>query len=426
MFILFLLKKRKSLVKKYEKNWLSDKFISNAEKLLINAHEKVFFAIIMQLKNNQDLCNKYNINYKQKVITTLADVALQKHKIYSKAQNYIDSRLFKKHLINLSKEIEFNIEFYKKISGDNKEYYDKSIGALFGLATGDALGTTLEFEFPPEKLHTEIIGGGKFQLSEGEWTDDFSMAWCITKSLLRDGFNLKSQMDFYAKWSRFGELSSNGTCFDIGVTTSNAIKRYITLEDYIAGSKERHHAGNGSMMRLSPIPIYANSIEEAIHQSGESSKTTHGSSECIESCQLLGGMLFELINREFKSKKEFFDKFLLENADKFNFEEPKVKHLFDKSSWINLEYDDLPNSGYVIDTMISALWCFYHTDTFEDALIKVVNLAGDSDTMGAVCGQIAGAYYGYSNIPERWASKIKFKDKIIQDAYLLADNKKDK
>jgi ADP-ribosyl-[dinitrogen reductase] hydrolase len=93
---------------------------------------------------------------------------------------------------------------------------------------------------------------------------------------------------------------------------------------------------------------------------------------------------------------------------------------------MNLKYEDLPNTGYVIDTMISSLWCFYNTDSFEDALIKVVNLAGDADTMGAVCGQIAGAYYGYSNIPDRWTGVIKDNDYIVKQSFLLYDTKQPK
>lgn len=101
-----------------------------------------------------------------------------------------------------------------------------------------------------------FYAGGVFKLKAGEWTDDTSMALCISKSLQEDGFSLKGQMDNYVKWMRHGYLSSNGRCFDIGVTTSNAIKQYLHLKNPKAGSKEIHHSGNGSIMRLAPIPIY--------------------------------------------------------------------------------------------------------------------------------------------------------------------------
>lgn len=270
-----------------------------------------------------------------------------------------------------------------------------------------------------QEHHTDIIGGGVFKLKAGEWTDDTSMALCISKSLQEDGFSLKGQMDNYVKWMRHGYLSSNGRCFDIGVTTSNAIKQYLHLENPKAGSKEIHHSGNGSIMRLAPIPIYFyQNINKTIQYSAESSLTTHGSPECIESCMLLGAILNLFINNiNNESKKELIFNSNLESI--LNLKEPKVIQLLNGDSWLKLKYEELPNTGYVIDTLISALWCLYYSSNFEEALILAVNLCGDADTIGAVCGQLAGAYYGYDQIPNHWISIIKESTYIQKEAYSL-------
>ena len=99
-------------------------------------------------------------------------------------------------------------------------------GALLGLAAGDALGTTVEFK-PPGSFApmTEMIGGGPFRLKKGEWTDDTSMALCLASSLIEArGFDAKDQMERYTRWWHEGYLSSNGSCFDIGITVSEALK----------------------------------------------------------------------------------------------------------------------------------------------------------------------------------------------------------
>jgi len=152
-------------------------------------------------------------------------------------------------------------------------------GCLLGLAVGDALGTTLEFQTPGtfRPIH-DMTGGGPFDLKPGEWTDDTSMALCLAESLIETGgFDPVDQLDRYLRWYRDGHLSSTGSCFDIGNTVRQALLRFeITREPY-CGSTHPRSAGNGSIMRLAPVPLfYALSPEEAIEKAGESSRTTHG------------------------------------------------------------------------------------------------------------------------------------------------------
>lgn len=130
-------------------------------------------------------------------------------------------------------------------------------GVLLGLATGDALGTTLEFK-PPSTFApiTDMVGGGPFGLAPGQWTDDTSMALCLAESLVDcQGFNPRDQMDRYVRWWREGYRSSTGTCFDIGGTVRSALHRYHDTGEPYSGSDDPHSAGNGSLMRLGPIHL---------------------------------------------------------------------------------------------------------------------------------------------------------------------------
>ncbi len=171
---------------------------------------------------------------------------------------------------------------------------DRFRGCLLGLASGDALGTTLEFETPGEfKPIDDMIGGGPFRLQPGQWTDDMSMALCLAASLIeRGGFDAKDQMQRYVSWWKDGYLSSTGSCFDIGSTVSDALSRFIRTGEPYAGSTDAMSAGNGSLMRLAPTPMYyAGDAAEAIDRGAESSRTTHGATEAVDACRYFSGLL---------------------------------------------------------------------------------------------------------------------------------------
>ena len=167
-------------------------------------------------------------------------------------------------------------------------------GCLLGLAAGDALGTTLEFKRPGSfEPIDDMVGGGPFGLKAGQWTDDTSMALCLASSLLeRDGFDPADQMQRYVRWWREGYLSSTGTCFDIGITIRGALSRFMKDGEPFSGATAPNTAGNGSLMRLAPVPMfYAGSLGEAVERSAESSLTTHGAVEAVDACRYYGGLL---------------------------------------------------------------------------------------------------------------------------------------
>ena len=291
---------------------------------------------------------------------------------------------------------------------------DKFEGALVGLAVGDAVGTTLEFKprgtFIPI---TDMEGGGPFRLRVGEWTDDTSMALCLANSLLsKKGFDPTDQMNRYCNWWRVGYMSSTGDCFDIGGTVMNALDNFIENSEPFSGSTEEDMAGNGSLMRLAPIPIfYASNRELAIKYAGKSSRTTHGAAECIDSCQLFTDLISEAYTAT--SKDAIFEQSTYQPYT------PKVISIAYRD-FLSKSYLELTGSGYVIESLESALWCFMNSNNFEEAILLSANIGNDADTTAAICGQIAGAYYGFSGIPEKWSSAIVMANEIRQWANELA------
>jgi len=280
-------------------------------------------------------------------------------------------------------------------------------GCLLGLATGDAVGTTLEFQprgsFAPL---SDMLGGGPFRLNPGEWTDDTSMALCLATSLVKkEGFDAQDQMERYCRWAEEGYLSSNGRCFDIGNTVAAALRRFRLTGNPFAGSTAPRSAGNGSIMRLAPIPMYYYPDRQlAIRYAAESSRTTHGTTECIDACRLLAGILVSAL--EGCGKNEV----LSAEAETFSGADKVIA--IARGEYQDKTISQIRGSGYVVQSLEAALWCFLHTDSFETAILRAANLGDDADTTAAVCGQIAGAYYGASGIPEHWLERLASRQEI--------------
>jgi len=283
---------------------------------------------------------------------------------------------------------------------------EKIQGALVGLACGDAVGTTLEFKprgsFTPI---TDMVGGGPFNLAIGQWTDDTSMALCLAHSLAHQKtFDPVDQMNRYCDWYQNGYMSSNGRCFDIGMTVSSALDTYLKTKDPFSGSTDEYSSGNGSIMRLSPIPIfYHDDYDRCIKYAGESSRTTHGSDECIDSCKLFASLIFNAFHAD--SKAEIFE------TNRYMPYHESVVAIANRD-FLSLDYTQINGSGYVVESIVSALWCFMNSDSFEECILLAANLGNDADTTAAICGQIAGAYYGLSGIPERWRESITMGNEI--------------
>lgn len=277
-------------------------------------------------------------------------------------------------------------------------------GSLLGLAIGDALGTTVEFKspgtFPPVET---ITGGGPFQLQPGEWTDDTSMALCLAESLIEcHGFDLRDQLERYCRWYRNGHLSSNGRCFDIGLTVGDALRRFEKTGDVHSGSTDSMSAGNGSIMRLAPVPLlYASSPQEAIEYAAESSRTTHGAEEAVDACRYLAALIVGAVYGATK------DELLSDHYEPLVGiwkERPFAARIAEiaAGSYKHLMPPAIEGTGYVVRSLEAALWAFHRSNDFREGALLAVNLGDDADTTGAVYGQLAGAYYGEEAIPAEW------------------------
>jgi ADP-ribosyl-[dinitrogen reductase] hydrolase len=291
---------------------------------------------------------------------------------------------------------------------------DRFLGCFVGLATGDALGAPLEF-FPRGSFEpiSDMIEGGYFHLLKGEWTDDTSMALCLAESLLEcGGFDARDQMDRYAQWAYHGYFSSRPRSFGFGQTFLQSIMLYRRTNDPFAGSLRPKRAGNGCIMRLAPIPIYFfPDLEQVIHWAGESSRTTHGMPECIHASRLFARIIFAAL--EGKTKHEVLFNHPVEP------EAPQNIHQIAEGLYQDKTEDEIDGTFFAGKSLEAALWCFMHTDNFRDALIKAVNLGGDTDSTAAVCGQVAGAYYGFQAIPSNWVAVLAKRDVILEMAEKL-------
>ena len=296
---------------------------------------------------------------------------------------------------------------------------DRYLGSLLGLATADAVGVTLEFKTPGTfEPITDMVGGGPFGLQPGQWTDDTAMALCLAESLIdKQGFDAADQMARYVRWYEDGHLSSTGICFDIGNTVRAALHKFQRTGDPFAGSTDPYSAGNGSIMRLAPVPMfYARDPARAIDQSGQSSRTTHGAATCIDACRYFGGLLTgalrgdtkaELLTAYYTPAPGYWQAHPLETTE---------LHEVASGSFKERQPPAIQGSGYVVKSLEAALWAFYHSDSFEEGCLLAANLGNDADTTAAVYGQLAGAHYGLAAIPQRWLDKLALRATIVSMA----------
>lgn len=292
---------------------------------------------------------------------------------------------------------------------------DRYHGALLGLACGDAVGTTVEFKprgsFPPV---TDMQGGGPFALAAGQWTDDTSMALCLAESLhLQQDCDPADQMQRYVRWFQEGYWSATGSCFDIGIATRSALTRYLKSGDPLAGSTQPNTAGNGSIMRLAPVAMVWRRAPATLLEKAElSSRTTHGARSCLDACRVLGVALARALDGA--DREQILD------LGQVPVHSEEIRAIA-AGSYRHKEAEQIKGSGYVVESLEAALWCFSQAEDFADAVLTAVNLGDDADTTGAIVGQLAGAHFGATGIPAHWLERLHRADDIRHLANCLLD-----
>ncbi|WP_036186361.1 ADP-ribosylglycohydrolase family protein [Marinobacterium lacunae] len=293
---------------------------------------------------------------------------------------------------------------------------DRLRGVLVGLAVGDALGAPVEFMEPGS--FTPVTGmrsGGPHRLPAGYWTDDTSMALCSGMSLyIKGAFDPEDHMQRFLRWYREGYLSSTGRCFDIGVRTRHALARFESEGQVFAGKESFDSAGNGALMRLAPLLIrYGNDPEQAVELALDHCRLTHADSRCLEANQMLARLAMAMLAGA--GKTAVFEQL---SADRDRYRHREMRALAG-GSFLEREPPEIRGRGYVVASLEAALWAFAKSDTFFDGALLAVNLGEDSDTTGAIYGQLAGTFYGYRAIPQQWREALFQHEFIVALADLL-------
>ena len=255
-------------------------------------------------------------------------------------------------------------------------------GMLWGLVVGDCIGSPIQFSGKDSHPWiTEMEPCPVFRLPAGYWTDDSSMAMCVMDSFVRKGgYDLADIGGTFVRWLREGYLSSkDGQSFDVGGATWASCDR-IARGSLVNGTEDSQ--GNGSIMRFAPSYLIARALNRPEIMK-EVSDLTHASARVREVVDRFAAVLDE--------------------------------HLDSKRTTARSEYltrEEVNNSGWAVSTLEAALWAFNTTENFEGGMVAAVNLGGDSDSIGAVYGQVAGAFYGFDAIPERWVKAVKTWQKV--------------
>ena len=294
-------------------------------------------------------------------------------------------------------------------------------GCLLGLAVGDALGAPVEFQSPGSfEPVTDMMGGGSFGLQAGQWTDDTSLALCLAESLVEKGcFDPIDQLQRYVRWWRHGHLSVTGSCFDIGNTTRLALSQFEKTGQPYCGQAQGDSAGNGSLMRLAPIPMfYLFASDKLMEFAAASSRTTHTAPEAVDACRYYAVLIAGALNGVDKNQILAADFIHTNQPHESMLLQPTIQAIVE-GSYKTKQPPQIKGTGYVVDCLEAALWAFYHSDSFADGALLAVNLGDDADTTAAVYGQLAGAYYGIEGIPSIWLQTLAKKDLVESFAQRL-------
>lgn len=294
-------------------------------------------------------------------------------------------------------------------------------GCLIGLAVGDALGAAVEFK-SPGTFHpvTGYRAGGPHGLDPGEWTDDTSMALALADSIAQAGWDLNDQALRYVSWWREGAYSVNDRCFDIGNTTVAALHRFQQDQNASnSGDRSSRASGNGSIMRLAPVPIcylehFPDQIQQLATLAAESSLPTHASPQCVSACRYMALVLAGLMHGLDRNEVLAADWGPLEQLRQLEPLHPEVEEVA-SGSFRELQPPAIKGSGYVVKSLEAALWAFHDAQDFREAVLRAVNLGDDADTTGAICGQFAGAYWGEAGVPQEWLDGLA-KPEMIEQA----------
>jgi ADP-ribosylglycohydrolase len=300
-----------------------------------------------------------------------------------------------------------------------KNAEDRVLGGLWGAVIGDALGVPVEFKTRDQVRRNPITGMrgyGTFNLPPGSWSDDSSLLLCTAESLL-NGFDTDRMGKLFIRWLNEGYWTPWGETFDVGNSTMSSIGRMMReVSPEEAGGRGENDNGNGSLMRILPVGLFfanhsVGELLEAVHQA---SSLTHRHPRTLMACGFYCLMVRSLL--EGSTPDEAY-KYAIDQArvnyTKMPFAE-ELNHFERLFSGLmgSVPETAIKSSGYVVHTLEASIWCLLNSKSFDEAVLKAVNLGEDTDTTGCVTGGLAGLYYGIKGIPGGWLAAIARKEDI--------------
>ncbi|MES2705634.1 MAG: ADP-ribosylglycohydrolase family protein [Verrucomicrobiota bacterium] len=285
------------------------------------------------------------------------------------------------------------------------------LGGLWGSLTGDALGVPVEFQNRAARVAdpvTGMRGYGTHHQPPGTWSDDGALLLCSVESLVERGFDTADMAARFVRWERDGLWTANGDVFDIGIATSEALRRVrqgVPAEE--AGGKDEYSNGNGSLMRILPVVLASLKQPDSVFQDRiqRASKITHGHPRSQLACVFFGLLVRAMMEGWMKEEavKTAAGEFSAMCGS--NLELPAFGRVL-RPDFRELREAEINSGGYVIDTLEAAVWCLLTTGGFAECVLQAVNLGGDTDTTGCVAGGLAGVCYGEEAIAEEWLAAL--------------------
>jgi len=296
----------------------------------------------------------------------------------------------------------------------------KTLSGLMGLCVGDALGVPVEFTSRAERVKSPVTtmqGYGTWNQPPGTWSDDSSLSFCLAECLCR-GYSLDAIANSFWRWYKEAYWTPRGDVFDIGQTTHTAIMRLKQgVVPHQAGGKVENSNGNGSLMRILPMAYCHRNftLGELLARVHDVSAITHAHARPQMACGIyisIAVALLEGADLQTAYLQGLQDIQTIYSVREFLLEKPHFGRIF-SGEIAKVPVEEINSGGYVIDTLESSLWCLLNSSSYSEAVLKAVNLGGDTDTTAAVTGGLAGIYYGVENIPKQWMNQIARRQDII-------------
>ena len=300
-------------------------------------------------------------------------------------------------------------------------HHNQYLAAIIGHAVGDAMGFPTEFSKREELLKNpvlEMIDSPDLGLPAGSWSDDTAMEIATIDSFIhKKCFDYKDIMDRWVKWINESEYTSTGVTFDIGRTCLKAIKKYCNGSAPLqCGSTSINENGNGSLMRILPVALYAytrNLDDISIQRlTDEMSSLTHAHEVSRLGCYIYVQFVICLL-KEYEKEDAYR---YVQDLDYSSYNVNSI-NLYTRILDGQIEgqiLDDIKSTGYIVDTLECVLWIFMNARNYKEAIIASTNIGGDTDTIGAIVGSMAGIYYGIDSIPSKWLDKLQRKEYLVE------------